>query len=522
MDGGFTSEHFVLLKAYGGNRYSVAEDGLVYKQLSEAYAATDAWARALKEALFPDGRVEVRKAPLNRGTSFWHYNWARIYPHKLSPSTLAFTVGIDASGEFIVKIDTVKAPEALREAYLSLRGENFADAPFAAVLPAKEGLTLSREQLVAWSAQEIKDFSIDYDSLAFRLGLDEHPLHLLTDASATKELMGSWIEALRAGAIEKGTLSWLPDTKTVMRVTTSSEKRLKVEVGDDPSGSLWAVQINEPRIAGDHNSLTAVAVNRKGHHFLMRQGMLRPQGEPHVTISSEQFIQRTGLRPTPVDASGLAAKRQWFVVTPLNADHTTIRQATGRFVDHCVAARSWREGQKPADPRPADLVYPLNETGGSYVINPTPAMDERTVLRRHGIAWLTLKEKLSKYGLILSKPNRHELGYEVDGVVSPLGQKPVLIEIKTSITSADIQTGVGQLHLYRQLFPGYSDHTPVLLVPEWPSQKLIEAVTASGISIHRYSFGENPETDISFEASFLITCGVRQELLGQPVAMVGE
>jgi 5-methylcytosine-specific restriction enzyme B len=139
----FTSDHFKLLNKWKGQRRdeSNPEQNRAYEELKKAYEVTEAWAEELKAKLFPVGVVKIRKRPTSQANTFLHYNWARIYPSSESPEELAYTVGIDASQGFVVKIDTVQADPALRGRYENIRGTSSNQSPIVAVLPIADGLS---------------------------------------------------------------------------------------------------------------------------------------------------------------------------------------------------------------------------------------------------------------------------------------------------------------------------------------------------------------------------------------------
>ena len=72
------------------------EQGQAYEEIKEAYSVTEAWAQAVKERLFPSGRVKIFKRPTNQAQKCNAYHWARIYPEEHSPDYLAYTVAISA------------------------------------------------------------------------------------------------------------------------------------------------------------------------------------------------------------------------------------------------------------------------------------------------------------------------------------------------------------------------------------------------------------------------------------------
>ncbi len=144
MTGYFTSDHFKLLDRWKGQRRddSNPEQNRAYEELKKAYELTESWANAVQQKLYPHGRVELRKRPTNQANNFAGYNWAEIYPWPDAPQLLAFTVGIDATGGFVVKIDTVKLgdDDPLRQKYLVLRGPFSNASPFVRILPIADGL----------------------------------------------------------------------------------------------------------------------------------------------------------------------------------------------------------------------------------------------------------------------------------------------------------------------------------------------------------------------------------------------
>ena len=165
---GFTASHFELLERWKDHKYdkSNPEQNEAYEKLKEAFSVTEAWAHAVRERLFPSGRVKVVKKPTNQAQKFAPYNWARIYPENDSPDFLAYTVGISADEGFVIKIDTVHVKEQgpARQAYLELRGE--ADnSPIVTRLSRDEGLAKTLPELVEASVQAIDDFRPTYNDV---------------------------------------------------------------------------------------------------------------------------------------------------------------------------------------------------------------------------------------------------------------------------------------------------------------------------------------------------------------------
>ncbi|WP_115005711.1 McrB family protein [Xanthomonas campestris] len=170
----FTQEHFSLLQALQGQKHDPTNPAheAGYQRLRQAYEVTLDWAKRVKGAMFPDGRVKIRRRPTNQGNNFASYNWAKIYPTADSPASLAYTVGLNGNEGFVVKIDTVKLQdgEAARDAYVALRGPSHA-SPIMAVLPINKGLSMSMDELTAWSVEAIRQFELGYEEVAQRIGL---------------------------------------------------------------------------------------------------------------------------------------------------------------------------------------------------------------------------------------------------------------------------------------------------------------------------------------------------------------
>lgn len=173
----FTREHFDLLQSLHGTKHNPADPALqhAYQRLREAYDVTYDWAKRVKQAVFPAGRVNIRRRPTNQGNNFASYNWAKIYPEAHSPAALAYTVGLNGNEGFVVKIDTVKLHDGqpVRDAYLALR-DSGTISPIVAVLPIEEGLAMTLDDLTAWSIQAIERFELGYDEVAQRIGLTGH------------------------------------------------------------------------------------------------------------------------------------------------------------------------------------------------------------------------------------------------------------------------------------------------------------------------------------------------------------
>lgn len=167
----FTRNHVSLLKKWHGQKSddSNQKQQVDYQKLKTAYEVVYQWAEAVKSKLFPDGRVKIRRSPVNQGGHFFSYLWAKIYPYNNAPESLAYTVHISTT-EFAVKIDTVNASKQLVKQYTELRGDYY-DSVIVKCLDLQDGLAMSFSDLVDWSVDAIRSFELSYDQVAESLGI---------------------------------------------------------------------------------------------------------------------------------------------------------------------------------------------------------------------------------------------------------------------------------------------------------------------------------------------------------------
>ena len=69
----------------------------------------------------------------------------------------------------------------------------------------------------------------------------------------------------------------VPEQRIVFRNQADNRSDLlgrRTALGTDPTGSYWAVQINEADTPGDANVTSGIAVDEQGTPFLIRQGRL--------------------------------------------------------------------------------------------------------------------------------------------------------------------------------------------------------------------------------------------------------
>jgi hypothetical protein len=511
MENGFTQEQFAALGDSGGHPAGGAQSERIFATLQPAHYATKEWALDLQAACFPRGRVEARRAPINQGGHFAPYTWAKVYPYEQAPKELAFTVGIDQDQSFIVKIDTVNARGEIRERYEALRGPGFEGSPIAKVMSMDDGLAMSREQLVEWSAAAIRDFEYSYDDMVHLLGISP-TMRLVTDRADAVAGFEKWRSTILEGALLRERRFWVPEAGIVVDPPyRGPDGRMIVAMATDPDADTRTVSIVEPLRPGTRNPLSNIAVDYRGQRFLVHQAKLSAAG---ANVTKEQFLTRTGLAPVAVEATGLDADRAWLVVANLDAPSTEIRQSTGRFVHYCAVARTGTAGRtsrETAERETSKLsataqFFAPDEVGGCYIVGARPATDAQTVLRRHGIISMTLRTQLHERKIVMQKPC-HPLGFETDGEILRKHAPPLLIEIKTSISAGDLHAGVGQLHIYSRLIPGLDQHKRILLLPRLPDGDVIAAIKGSGILVHEFTFvPKGNDGEVTFSDAFMAMC----------------
>lgn len=334
------------------------------------------------------------------------------------------------------------------------------------------------------------------------------PLALLADLKEIDAAWGIWLKALEAASRPKaGSLRWM-DGPAVMYAVRPSAKRdgaRDVQLGVHATGKLWAVEINAPRAAADANGLASVARNAAGDRFLLRQGWLQANPDSDGDVRDPAFGTLAGLSPVPVTGGSTPLERTWYVVASLDRAPQIVAAETADFVLRCAQARAATRPDAPAPLPASPALFAGAEVGGVFVKQAVAAQPETTVLRIQGEVWLALSAMLEAAGRSLDKI-RHQAGYEVDGVVDgPEG--PILLEIKTGSSAADVYEGVGQLMLYSQML-GLHGHRKLLLLGFEPSTTLMAAAAAFDIGVFRYTLeGPTEAPSIAFDEDFLRICG---------------
>lgn len=341
---------------------------------------------------------------------------------------------------------------------------------------------------------------------------DAPELRLSGDQRLVRTAFLDWHRIVSAGSEQIGSFMQIIGTDIRYRHIARHEKlHLDFWIG---SAKGAALQLNQPGTAGSENPGTTVAVDKVGNRYLVRQGDLH-KSPSSPRIQWAEFTRRTGLKPVQMQVKGAPSKKEWNIVTALDrVSHAVVREATAEFVRTCWNARTY--GQQAAiDQAQVATLFGNREQGGWYDVN--PALHPKRVLRVQGYVFECLEETLRPFGIIIQKP-RHAANYEVDGAIDAK-DGPILIEIKTGISAADVYCGVGQLTLYPLVLPDLASHDRLLLLPGDPTKPLAEALKFCGVELHRYEIKRGKRRAMAvFSARFLRRCGVPEKHMSKLIA----
>ncbi|MGC5796115.1 hypothetical protein [Sphingomonas sp. NFX23] len=329
---------------------------------------------------------------------------------------------------------------------------------------------------------------------------------LLTDPIDIGDAFSIWRNAITEHATWHGRYWWLPDERIAVGNRNSADMALGefVVLGSDATFENVTVQLNEPAQYGNENPLSGIGRDASGRLHLLRQGVLHKNAQSdRVDV---QFAERTGLAPIDLTIGDRAAKRSWFVVTPLDVPSRAICRNVGSFVERCSVARGAEIADEARrDEERLDDLFGKPEQGGET--SGQPSMNHNRRRQIQGEVWLALQKLLNADGRDLRKP-RHARGYEVDGEIV-VGSERLLLEIKTGTSASEVYGGVGQLLLYPRLLPRLAKHRRVLLLPGLPTAPLAQAVSECGIELLSYDLDlADGRVDVDFSPAFLTVCGL--------------
>ncbi|MGO8122186.1 hypothetical protein ACC728_14215 [Rhizobium ruizarguesonis] len=496
---GFTQEHFDLLATHGGKPWTKAESEIRAKDtLGIAYEATKNWAKLLQAKRFPEGYAEGAKHVIVRGHHFSPYTWWRVYPRRDAPVGLTYTVGIDKSGDFLIKMDTYQASRAMRTRYEIECGARYEESPFWSVLPAHKGLPMSEKELIDWSIDQIDRFRPTYNELYRRI-TDVPMLHEVHDPVELDHYFQTWNRYLIENA-ERSSDGFEVTTRDFLFNSSISQGKLASKFRLSADGP-WLVEINQTKLSSSSASLSAIAKDNTGRAYLLRRGRLQSNGRDNG-VTETKFAARSGLPSVSLRKDdGSVTDDTWYVVAALSEDLDIVIATTAQFVRACALARETDLTKTEKPSVPAYFVSSI-ESGGTYLLR-AQTFSERTIRRIHGDVWQHLWKRLNELGVNLVKC-RHPLGYEIDGVFRLKDGREILIEIKTDSSASSIHAAVGQLHLYPALMPSLKNTSKYLLLPSPPDRDLVKAIEDLGISVYTYA-AERVDSGGIFQ-EFIDTC----------------
>lgn len=344
----------------------------------------------------------------------------------------------------------------------------------------------------------------------------ERALKICENKADIAAAFDDWHDVIRQGADEIRSAKQIAGTDVrFKRIARHKKKRhLDFWIG---SSSGAAVQLNQPGTAKSEDPGTTLAIDAQKRRHIVRQGILTGN-PPSDRIDEAEFRRRTGLTPATVTVGGKPAKKEWHIVATLDGTSSAeIRASTAEFVRRCWNARTFGRQAVKDQSRLAELLG-RPERGDWYDVD--PALSPTRVLRVQGYVFECLAAVLKASKIEIGKP-RHAANYEVDGTIdTPTG--PMLLEIKTGVSAADVYCGVGQLNLYPVVLPDLAKHARVLLLPGEPTRPLVDALAKCGVELHQYDLKRRRRSaKATFTADFLRRCGVDPRRVADLVARGG-
>jgi hypothetical protein len=304
---------------------------------------------------------------------------------------------------------------------------------------------------------------------------------LLTDEKAIASTFGIWLQKVTKGAVRRSpNIWWLPGVSLSVRGSALRGSSLSRE----ERRAARSCELNPCGGGGGEDRLSGIGRDQAGRLWLMRQGRLKPHGREHREVTEKEFRLATGLAPVPVLPAKGTSGRDWYPVCRIDAQPAEVIAATTLFVARCDLARAYKSGDVFGPQLAREkAVLAGDEIMGFLKRKARPSAAETRILKKHAEVWNALRDALKRRKLRFEKP-RPAPGYEVDGVIRL--KEPVLVEIKTAVTAADVYEAVGQLTLYRHLLWPHAAHRQLLVVPDAPSAPLAAALKDLNFHVCRY------------------------------------
>ena len=374
----FTQEHFDLLNTYQGQKNNKAnpEHVTAYEELARAYKIVEEWAQKLKQERFTDGKINIIKKPTNQANKFDGYLWGKVYPSESSPKELAYTVGINTNG-IDVKIDSVGLgdKDKKRLVLLALR-DGDAKTKIISSLSISDCLNMNMEQLVSWSNKQIELFTLSYDEVVNKIGLNKPEVAANTNDDIHFEQSANLEQAYYNTPLNQ-ILYGPPGTgKTYHTIEVAVKAAEPVQYAElDIDDVIGATSIQRNKLTHLYKKLTDTGRIRfvtfhqsygyedfvEGLRANSEDGVIRYDVEPGVfrrtcDVANKNLIKSTHVNRKPdfavcwesflehFDEDGVKVqmKKSWFKVTEITDKTIRFEKAQG-VSEHSLAIKTLKE-----------------------------------------------------------------------------------------------------------------------------------------------------------------------------------
>lgn len=327
------------------------------------------------------------------------------------------------------------------------------------------------------------------------------------DYDISKSLYEKWQKIITESPLPKNGLIEL----SVYHTRENGKNTIGIHEFSDRKNSI--IQFSPVKKGDFYNRLTNIMAS-DGSYVLVRQGWLHknyisdPIKDGLENKTSQDFRDATGLFPVDFEvetlrpifeniliAQGktgdiiertvrerlkLASRRRWYAVANLSAPEDEILRQTADFAHACAQGRARFASAGIAQTLPPESER--SENAQPFERGATAAKDSRIIDPIHAKIWCDLKKLIENLG---GKTSKSRAGrYEIDLAAIISDGRKLLFEIKSGCSAGEIQQGVGQLMLYRELSTGFARHTPVLLLGGNPPIDVAAAVDRLGIALH--------------------------------------
>ena len=252
-------------------------------------------------------------------------------------------------------------------------------------------------------------------------------------------------------------------------------------IGEPPEGRNTSinVEINFP-YEGVNRSIGGAFGHNKGEVLLLHRGKI---GGGRVGISKQLFFDN--FRDDPVTANDNGIDTEFFVIGSINSKH--FPQQVSNFIAevHRIKNLTVDKGAEFSDL--LKFKYTDEYSGTSKVKRKSTTTIERT----HGIVVNSLASIL--------EDNGHKIGNDSnrDLFIHKRGQIRTLFEIKTSSSTQDLYSAVGQLLIYSIPIKGNVDL--FLVLPDKLSTPVEKCLGEHGLQIIYYTWENNEPTFLNLD-----------------------